>query len=367
MNSDKSKNYILENLTTAVLLTDKDFIISYANTAAEQLCGISRSRLIRHSALDIIDPSEESLLQTINETNFHSDFQGFSAAGILLSPIPGKSAKADVTIFHFTQDNFDGLLIEIHTISQQEKLINQIQQNYQYTAARDLIRSLAHEIKNPLGGIRGAAQLLDMMYGNQIKDLKEYTKVIIEQSDRLKVLVNNLLGPQKPNPLSKVNIHYLLEKVLKLTQMQPEVRGIKFIKDYDPSLPELDLDQDSVEQVIINIVNNAIQALGEKVGEDKYVEIKTRASIRTIVRNKKYPTAIIISISNNGPEIPENIKRTIFFPMVTTKANGNGLGLSLALNIIERHQGTIECISDAQKTTFKIILPIKTRRTRGEP
>lgn len=208
--------------------------------------------------------------------------------------------------------------------------------------------------------------MIEMMYGNTIKDIKEYTNVIIEQSDRLKVLVNNLLGPQKPNPLTKVNIHYLLEKVIKLVQMQPEIKNIKLIKDYDPSLPELDLDQDSVEQVILNIVNNAIQALGEVDKEDKYIRIKSRASIRTIVRNKKYPTAIIISISNNGPEIPENILRTIFFPMVTTKTNGNGLGLCIALNIIERHHGTIECVSDANETTFKIILPLKSSRKNGE-
>lgn len=360
------KRNILESLTTAVLITDKTFIIEYANTAAEQLCGISRSRLVNHCATNLIDRSEETLLKTLQETDFYKDFQVFSAAGVLLSPLAGKSTKADITIFHYNHENFDGLLIEIHTISQQEKLINQIQQNYQYTAARDLIRSLAHEIKNPLGGIRGAAQLIEMMYGNTIKDIKEYTNVIIEQSDRLKVLVNNLLGPQKPNPLTKVNIHYLLEKVIKLVQMQPEIKNIKLIKDYDPSLPELDLDQDSVEQVILNIVNNAIQALGEVDKEDKYIRIKSRASIRTIVRNKKYPTAIIISISNNGPEIPENILRTIFFPMVTTKTNGNGLGLCIALNIIERHHGTIECASDANETTFKIILPLKSSRKNGE-
>lgn len=362
---DRKKANVLENLATAVLITDKDFKIVYANTAAEQLCGISRTRLMGHRAEDLIDPSEESLLQTIKETNFEEDFQGFSAPGVMLSPIPGKSTKADVVIFHYNVEEFDGLLIEIHTVSHQEKLINQIQQNYQYTAARDLIRSLAHEIKNPLGGIRGAAQLIDMTFGSNVAGIKDYTKVIIEQTDRLKLLVNNLLGPQKPNPLCMVNVHYLIEKILTLINMQPESKRIKIIRDYDPSLPELNLDKDSVEQVILNIVNNAIQALNDDETPDPVIAVKTRASLTTIVRKTKNPTAIIISISNNGPEIPDHILRTIFFPMVTTKVNGNGLGLSLALNIIERHQGTIECLSDATKTTFKIILPIK-KQIHGE-
>ena len=346
---DKQKANILESLATAVLITDKDFNIHYANTAAEQLCGVSRTKLISSKFIDFIDTNETSLIQTIKETNFSDNFQGISAAGIMISPMPGVSTKTDMAVFNYSTAKFNGLLIELHTISHQDKLINQMQQNYQYSAARDLIRSLAHEIKNPLGGIRGAAQLIEMTFG-KIEGIKDYTKVIIEQTDRLKVLVNNLLGPQKPNPLVKENIHYLIEKVLSLVSMQD-----------DPSLPELNLDVDSVEQVLLNIVNNAVQALKESDTKDPWIEVKTRASIRTIVREKKYPTAVIISISNNGPEIPEQIKQTVFFPMVTTKTNGNGLGLSIALNIIERHHGTIECLSDAQKTVFKIILPLKSR------
>lgn len=359
--TDKQKANLLESIATAVLLTDKQFKIVYANTAAEQLCGVSRSKLKYQKLTDLIDSTENSLLQTIADTNFTDSFQGFSAADILFSPSPGKSTKADLTVFNYSSDSFpDGLLVEIHTISHQEKLINQVQQNYQYTAARDLIRSLAHEIKNPLGGIRGAAQLIEMTFG-KVAGIKDYTKVIIDQTDRLKILVNNLLGPQKPNPLEKENVHFLIEKVMSLVSMEEESKNIQFKRDYDPSLPELNLDANSIEQVLLNIINNAIQALNDSATKDPVITIKTRASIRTIVREKKYPTAIIISISNNGPEIPEHIKQTVFFPMVTTKAHGNGLGLSIALNIIERHEGTIECLSDAHKTEFRIILPIKSR------
>lgn len=357
--SDKQKANLLESLATAVMLTDKQLKIAYANMAAEQLCGISRSRIVYHKLTDFIDKAESNLLDTIKNTNFYDSFTGLSAAGVEMSLFPGKSVKVDIAVFNYATDDFDGLLVELHTISHQEKLINQVQQNYQYNAARDLIRNLAHEIKNPLGGIRGAAQLIDMTYGKKVDGIQDYTKVIIEQTDRLKVLVNNMLGPQKPNPLVMVNIHYLIEKTLNLVKMQAEGKGIEIVRDYDPSLPELKLDVDSVEQVLINIVNNAIQALKDANTENPKITVKTRASIRTIVRDKKYPTAVIITIANNGPEIPEQIKQTVFFPMVTTKVNGNGLGLSIALNIIERHKGTIECVSDAQETAFKIILPLK--------
>ena len=357
--SEKDKANILESLTTAVLITDKKLNIQYANTAAEQLCGFSRSRLISLTVIDLIDRGEQNLIDTIKASDFYNNFQGFSAADVMLSPMPGKSSKADLTIFNYTQDGFEGLLVELHPIAQQEKLINQFQLNNQFVAARDLIRNLAHEIKNPLGGIRGAAQLIEMTYGDKVADLKDYTKVIIEQTDRLKVLVNNLLGPQRPNPLTDVNVHYLIEKVVNLVKLQENAKGIEIIKDYDPSLPELKLDQDSIEQVILNIINNAVDALFQSNTEKPKITIRTRASIRTVVREKKYPTSLVISVINNGPEIPPNIRQTLFYPMVTTKENGNGLGLSLALNIIERHNGTIECFSDAHETSFMIILPIK--------
>ncbi|MCI6938342.1 MAG: nitrogen regulation protein NR(II) [Succinivibrio sp.] len=362
---DKEYTNLLESLATAVIVTDVQLNIVYANMAAEQLCGISRHRLVaQHNIVDFIDKKETAVINTFKETDYSDGFQGFSAAGVRFTAYPGVSSKADIAVYQYNSIHFKGLLIEIHTIARQEKLINQIQQNYQYSAARDLIRSLAHEIKNPLGGIRGAAQLLEMSFSS-VDGIKEYTNVIIEQTDRLKELVNNLLGPQKPNPLEKVNIHYLIEKVLKLISMQQDSKEIKIIRDYDPSLPELSLDINSVEQVLINIVNNAVQALNEVHTENPYILIKTRASTRTIIRDKKHPTSLNVIIENNGPKIPEKILQTVFYPMVTTKTNGNGLGLSIALNIIERHNGTIECNSDDHKTSFKIILPY-TKEDTGE-
>ncbi len=353
------KGNILESLTTAVIIAKKDLKIVYANTATEQVCGISRKKLRNYDICDLIDRNEVQVIDAIKSLNFVPSFPGFSAADVLISPLPGKSTKADITIFSYIEDRFEGIIVEIHPIANQEKIISQMQQNYQYSAARELIRNLAHEIKNPLGGIRGAAQVLEMTYKDKIHDLLDYTKVIIEQTDRLKVLVNNLLGPQRPNPMVKTNIHFLIEKSVKLTKMQETSQDITFIKDYDPSLPELPLDADSIEQVIINILHNAVEALYTDKTSSPYVKIKTRAAISGIIREKRYPLLLIITISNNGPEIPMKIKNTIFFPMVTTKFNGNGLGLSLALNIIERHGGTIECLSDKHETSFKIILPLK--------
>jgi two-component system nitrogen regulation sensor histidine kinase GlnL len=353
------KGNILESLTTAVIIATKDLKIVYANTATEQVCGISRKKLKNLFFCDLIDRSEIKVITAIKSLNFTSSFPGFSAADVLISPLPGKSSKADLTIFPYIENAFDGIIVEIHPIANQEKIISQMQQNNQYSVARDLIRNLAHEIKNPLGGIRGAAQLLEMSYKDKIEDLLDYTKVIIEQTDRLKILVNNLLGPQRPNPMVNTNIHYLIEKSIKLAKMQEDSQNITVVKDYDPSLPELPLDADSIEQVMINIVHNAVEALQTSNTPSPYIRIKTRAAISGIIREKRYPLVLIITISNNGPEIPQKIKDTVFFPMVTTKFNGNGLGLSLALNIVERHGGTIECISDKHETSFRIILPLK--------
>ena len=352
---------IIEGLYTAVLVTDSQQRIIYANPAAEQLLSISHLRLESMKFCDLVDRSETSFLHNL-PSPVRPGFQGLTAAGILLSPEPGNSLQVNLSVGLYSGRGH-GLLIEMHSIDHQQKLADAVSLQTQHTAARDLIRNLAHEIKNPLGGIRGAAQLLELSYASKEPDLKEYTSVIIEQTDRLKKLVDNLLGPQHPNPLVWTNIHYVIEKVLSLAAMQKRI-NVRFEKDYDPSLPELRLDVDSIQQVLLNIVNNAIDAMADAKTEHPLIRVVTRAESGHIVREHKYPTVVAITISNNGPEIPEEIRQTIFYPMVTTKANGNGLGLSIAQSIIERHGGSLECRSNPSETTFKIVLPIqKTARS----
>ncbi len=344
---------LIESLATAVLLTDSNLRIVYANSAAQQLFLLSRSKLLQLKLTDLLDKEQKNLIDSIySATKPYST--GFFASKVLFVPEPNRCITADLSIAHYSGKG-KGLVVECRSVDYQQKINDEIQRRSQHLAARDLIRSLAHEIKNPLGGIRGAAQLVDMTYGSD-QALHEYTKVIIEQADRLKTLVNNLLGPQRPNPLTLCNIHYVIEKVLSLETM--ETRGkIRFKKDYDPSLPELPLDVNAMEQALINIISNAVQALTENKTPHPAIELKTRARHGAWINGIKIPTSLVIVVTDNGPGIPENIKETLFYPMVTSRASGNGLGLSIAQSIVERHNGMIECQSVPGKTIFKIILP----------
>lgn len=353
---------IIESVSTAILVTDSQLKIAFANTAAEQLFSTSRSKLQGTKLLELLDHNEKNLIETLQNSNTPS-FQGFTATDITFAPDPHLRFHADMYISLYT-GRARGLVVEIHRLDYQQKLNDDLQRHHQNLAARDLIRNLAHEIKNPLGGIRGAAQLLEMIY-SQDSELKDYTQVIIEQSDRLKHLVDRLLGPQRPNPQSMANIHYVIEKVLSLEHMATQ-GSLRFEKDYDPSLPELLLDVDAMQQALINIISNAVQALTESHTTYPTIKIRTRALMGALVNGIKSPMSIEIDIIDNGPGIPPKIKDMLFYPMVTTRAEGHGLGLSIAQNIVEHHHGAIECESKPGCTMFKIILPINGtgRKTR---
>lgn len=345
---------IIESISTAILVIDSQLKIAYANSAAEQLFSMSRSKLAGIKLTEMIDSNEKNLLESLQNANSPT-FQGFTATDITFSPEHQNHFHADMYISLYT-GRARGLVVEIHRLDYQQKLNDDLQRRNQNIAARDLIRNLAHEIKNPLGGIRGAAQLVEMTYSKD-QELKEYTKVIIEQSDRLKALVDRLLGPQRPNPRAMTNIHYVIEKVLSLEIMATK-GAFRFEKDYDPSLPELMLDVDSMQQVLINIISNAVQALTESNTTYPTIRIRTRALMGALVNGIKYPMSIELDVIDNGPGIPEQIKDMLFYPMITSRADGHGLGLSIAQNIVEHHRGTIECDSQPGCTVFKIILPL---------
>ena len=345
---------IIESISTAIFVTDSQLKISYANTAAEQLFSTSRTKLIGIKLTELFDAKEKSLFETLQNANSPT-FQGFTATDITFNYEPNTRFHADMYISAYT-GRARGLVVEIHRLDYQQKLNDNLHRHSSQAAARDLIRNLAHEIKNPLGGIRGAAQLLEMTYAKD-QELKEYTRVIIEQTDRLKALVDRLLGPQRANVRTMTNIHYVIEKVLSLETMATQ-GALRFDKDYDPSLPELMLDLDAMQQALINIISNAIQALTESKTTYPTIKIRTRALMGALVNGVKYPMSIEVAIIDNGPGIPPSIKDRLFYPMVTGRAEGHGLGLSIAQNIVEHHQGTIECDSVPGNTTFKIILPL---------
>lgn len=221
---------------------------------------------------------------------------------------------------------------------------------------RILVRGLAHEIKNPLGGIRGAAQLLAReLHGPGQQD---FTNIIIEEADRLRNLVDKMLGPVKLPEISDLNIHEVLERVCQLISAESREQ-LTIIRDYDPSIPELGGDREQLLQVLLNIARNALQAVQSDPGLDEgIITIKTRTQRQFTIHNIRHRLVLRIDFIDNGPGIPESIKDQIFYPMISGRAEGTGLGLSIAQSIITRHKGLVECKSTPGHTEFSIYLPI---------
>ena len=232
----------------------------------------------------------------------------------------------------------------------EERLIDQAQAN------KELIRNLAHEIKNPLGGIRGAAQLLQMEIG---KNLTEYTQVIIDEADRLQSLVDRLLAPhRRPHLVGDVNIHEVCERVRSLI-LAEFPRGLQVVRDYDTSIPEFRGDREQLIQAVLNIAHNAAQELPERmVAGNAKITFKTRVARQTTFGKKRYRLALELHVIDNGPGVPESIKDRIFYPLVSGREGGSGLGLTLAQTFVQQHHGLIECESRPGHTDFKLQIPL---------
>jgi two-component system nitrogen regulation sensor histidine kinase GlnL len=243
-------------------------------------------------------------------------------------------------------------LIEFRPIDQQIKIANEERILVQQQANRELIRNLAHEIKNPLGGIRGAAQLLERELVR--RELTEYTQVIIQEAERLQSLIDRLLTPHRIPQVAEVNIHEVLERVRSVLLAETPT-GLKIRRDYDTSLPPLTGDKEQLIQVMLNIARNAVQAM-QGQGE---IILRTRVTRQVTLARKRHRLAMLVQIIDNGPGIPDAIRDTLFYPMITGKEGGTGLGLSIAQNLIDQHKGRIDCISWPGHTEFTIYLPLR--------
>ena len=251
----------------------------------------------------------------------------------------------------------DEVIVELLPVEQQtrqereERLLDQAQAN------KELIRNLAHEIKNPLGGIRGSAQLLEMELDD--KELTEYTQVIIHEADRLQTLVDRLLAPhRRPHVVGDVNIHEVCERVRALI-LAEFPRGLKVVRDYDISIPEFRGDREQLIQAVLNIAHNAAQALQERVAQgDAQITLKTRILRQVTFGKQRYRLALELHVMDNGPGVPDSIKDRIFFPLISGREGGSGLGLTLAQTFVQQHHGLIECDSEPGRTDFKILIPL---------
>ncbi|NMM40424.1 nitrogen regulation protein NR(II) [Pseudoalteromonas arctica] len=339
---------IWQNLSTAVILLDQQFTLIYANNSASELLGLGSKRILNqpfdslfnYHSIDLKRIAQYSLVDGVDCHQHRADVVFIDSRHAKLA-ISSRRVKLQHEYF---------ILFECRQTDDEIRHDQASNQMHQYQAARNLIRGLAHEIKNPLGGIRGAAQLLQYEVDQQERD--ECAELIIEQADRLRELVDRLLGPNQLPQKSYGNIHQTLESVIKLSTLD-NCTNISLQKDYDPSIPDVYIDQGKIQQVVLNIVRNAQQAL---VGGG-VIKIKTRINHQQRRPGKAPKKALLIQISDDGPGIDPSIKETLFYPMITNKEDGSGLGLSIAQTLIDQHNGYIECDSWPGHTEFNIYLP----------
>lgn len=344
----ETQQSLLNNLVSSVFVVDHDLNIKYLNPAGEQLLGYSATRILNTKLTDVIDYTtlDLSLLLTTLKTG-----QGFTDNEVSIV-VDDRQLLVEISATLTSFNEQSCILIEARQIDLQKKISQELYQHVQQQAAQELVRGLAHEIKNPLGGLRGAAQLLEKEL--ETDELKEFTGIIIEQADRLRTLVDRLLGPQKPGKQTILNIHSVVEKVKQLVEMDlPE--GITITRDYDPSIPDFEMESDLLQQALLNIISNAVQVL-EGSGN---IQIITRTAHQINIQGQKYRLCAEIKIVDDGPGIPPHIKDTLFYPMITAREGGTGLGLSIAQNLIKQHKGKIECHSWPGHTEFDIYLPLR--------
>jgi two-component system, NtrC family, nitrogen regulation sensor histidine kinase GlnL len=344
-----------DHLATMVAVVSPDGRCVFANASFENVLGLSRRSVQRGSLFDwFVDT--DTLRETVAAVS-RNEFSTSRLEALLRRPGP---TGGDALPVHAIVNQMDGtphVLLELVEIEQQTRQDREERALGQAKANKELIRNLAHEIKNPLGGIRGAAQLLEMEV--ESRALTEYTQVIINEADRLQALVDRLLAPhRKPHVVSEVNIHEVCERVRSLI-LAEFPRGLQVERDYDVSIPDFRGDREQLIQAVLNIAHNAAQALAERIGAaDARITLRTRIARQVTLGKQRYRLALELHIQDNGPGVPESIREHIFYPLVSGRDGGSGLGLTLAQTFVQQHQGTIECESEPGRTLFKIMIPL---------
>ena len=339
-------------LATLVAVLDSGGTVLFANAALEDAIGTSRRTIEGSHFPDCFD--EPHILQNALEGAGSNEFAALRYDAFLKrlnhEPMP-------VHVIVAQTERPGEIIIELLPLEQQakqdreERLIDQAQAN------KELIRNLAHEIKNPLGGIRGAAQLLEMEIDS--RELVEYTQVIIHEADRLQSLVDRLLAPhRRPHVVGDVNMHEVCERVRSLI-LAEFPRGLRVVRDYDISIPEFRGDREQLIQALLNITHNAAQALAERIADgDAEITFRSRIARQVTFGKQRFRLALELHVIDNGPGVPASIKDRIFYPLVSGREGGSGLGLTLAQTFVQQHQGLIECESVPGRTDFKLLIPL---------
>ena len=346
---DRFDDGTLNMLATSILLIDEQWCVLALNLAGETLFDASASRALGEplELLTALDKEWRDLLHQAQAEEFP-----VVRRGIMLRLRSGHQQAVDLTVSPIASESGIHLLLELvavdrlHAISEGETIWESQE------SLRQIIKGLAHEVKNPLGGIRGAAQLLGKELGDQ--GLSEYTEIIMAEADRLRTLVDKMLGPREKLDLVPTNIHQITERVLQLIEVESQ-GNVCLDRDYDPSLPEFSADKDQITQVLLNIARNAWQA----TGESGQIIIRTRSRRQYTLGGQRHKLVCAIEVIDNGPGIHEDIMPRLFLPMVTGSPNGTGLGLSIAQMIANRHGGLIQCQSEPGATVFTVFLPME--------
>jgi two-component system nitrogen regulation sensor histidine kinase GlnL len=333
----------LDLLATAVVVLDDELIVRYANPAAENLLTAGARSLIGQPFLGYFAERAE-LERSLEEARVvHWDYSARNVTYVRMGrePMPLSCTVTRIDAFGL------GLLAELRPIEQQLRQAREERLESEQQANRELIRNLAHEIKNPLGGLRGSAQLLEREL--ERPELREYTQVIIKEADRLQTLMDRMLTPHRTPRLEPLSLHEVLERVRSLVRAE---FGIEVERDYDPSLPEMVGDREQLIQAALNIARNAAQAGG------KNIVFRTRAVRQVTILRQRHKLALELQVVDDGPGVPDGIQDKIFNPLVSGREGGTGLGLSLAQTFVLYHKGVIEFESRPGRTNFRILLPL---------
>jgi two-component system, NtrC family, nitrogen regulation sensor histidine kinase GlnL len=344
-----------DHLATMVAVVSEGGQCIFANASFENVLGLSRRSVQRGSIFDwFVDP--QRLRDTVLAVS-RNEFSTSRLEALLRRPGTGHGEALPVHVIVNQMDASPHVVVELVEIEQQTRQDREERALDQAQVTKELIRNLAHEIKNPLGGIRGAAQLLEMEV--ESRALHEYTQVIISEADRLQALVDRLLAPhRKPHVVSDVNIHEVCERVRSLI-LAEFPRRLLVERDYDISIPDFRGDREQLIQAVLNIAHNAAQALSERItAGDARIRLRTRIARQVTLGKQRYRLALELHIEDNGPGVPESIRDRIFYPLVSGRDGGSGLGLTLAQTFVQQHLGTVECESEPGQTVFKIVIPL---------
>lgn len=343
-----------KTLATGIVLLKDNGIVLWCNEAAETFFGVSGKNLIGSSALPFFPPLAQWIERIQTEVGKDTTCSGL----VRLAPLSGTPKGLVLAVLSVPEKG--KLLLEMAEAEQAFTLERQEQKEGLSDASRVLLRNLAHEIKNPLGGIRGAAQLLDSELTEASQ--REYTQVIMSEADRLRELVDKLLEPYRDERhVTEVNLHEILERVRNLVSVEFPT-GLSVVRDYDVSVPNFFADKEQLTQVFLNLLRNAAQAMEKNITEKTaVVTLRTRVTQGAVIRRKRCRLAVAVDVIDNGPGIDPSIREKIFYPLVTTRAHGTGLGLSIVRTYVERNGGEVELESESGRTDFRILIPLDSK------